>query len=176
MSEQEQRIQKSVLWIKAETLKPYEGNSRKHPQEQIEKIKASLVRFGWINPILIDEFNRVMAGHGRLQAGKELGHEKVPCLKVSGLSEAEFKAYVIADNRLAELAEWDDAILLKELQGLKDAGEIEATGFSLDSLEKLMEESAEPSAPSEFPDAEEGMKTEHECPKCGYKWSGGQKT
>jgi ParB-like chromosome segregation protein Spo0J len=93
-------------------------NPRTHSKEQVRKIAASIRRFGFRNPVLIDDDNNVVAGHGRLLAAAELGLETVPTLLISGMTEAERRAYIIADNRLAECAGWDDARLASELAAI----------------------------------------------------------
>lgn len=113
-------------------LKPYERNAKNHPAEQIEKIKKSILEFGFISPCLIDEQKRIIAGHGRVEAAKQLGFETVPCVYVEGLSEEQRRAYIIADNRLTELGGWDMDLVFEELEELEDMGfDIELTGFEL---------------------------------------------
>lgn len=115
-------------------LTPYSGNARKHPQSQIRKIAKSQRQFGWTNPILIDGEGTVLCGHGRLEAAKLNGDNKVPVIALEHLSEADRKAYIIADNRIAEEAEWSKATLRNELSGLAELGyDLEITGF--DTLE-----------------------------------------
>lgn len=123
-------------------LKPHPDNPRTHSKEQVRKIASSIRRFGFRNPILIDEDNNVVAGHGRLLAAAELGMEDVPTLLLSGMTEAERRAYLIADNRLAECAGWDDAKLASELAAIATLdGELDLalTGFDGGELEKLLE-------------------------------------
>src|ERR1700736_2314001 len=91
-------------------LTAYKGNARTHTKKQIRQIADSITRFGFCNPILIDDANQIIAGHGRVEAAKLLGLEGVPTLRIAHLSEAEKRAYVMADNRLAELAGWDREI------------------------------------------------------------------
>jgi DNA modification methylase len=126
-------------------LKPHPDNPRTHSKEQVKKIAASIRRFGFRNPVLIDDENRVIAGHGRLLAAAAIGLEQVPTLLVSDLTEAERRAYMIADNRLAECAGWDDAKLAAELAAIASLdGELELalTGFDGGALEKLLEQAA----------------------------------
>lgn len=126
---------KSVEMIEVSTLVPYSNNARTHSDEQIMRICRSIEEFGFVNPVLIDKNKRIIAGHGRTEAAKRIGLEKVPCLRVDGLTENQIRAYILADNRLAEDAGWDDEILRQELQELKDNGfEISLTGFSIDDL------------------------------------------
>lgn len=126
-------------------LIPYENNARTHTPEQIEKIAASIQEFGFINPIIIDANNGVIAGHARLQAAQSIGLDSVPVLRVEHLTEAQKRAYIIADNRLAEVgAGWDVELLRQELADLGDLGmDLELTGFDDIELGKLFDEHEE---------------------------------
>lgn len=124
-------------------LKPYERNARTHSEEQIKKIADSIKEFGFINPVLIDGDKNIIAGHGRVLGAKLLGMEEVPCLYIEDLTEAQKRAYIIADNKLALDAGWDEDILKEELTALNDMDfNIELTGFTLDDLE--LDEDMEP--------------------------------
>ncbi len=115
-------------------LTPYPKNARTHSKKQIRQIADSIQRFGFTNPVLIDDANMILAGHGRVEAAKQLGMDAVPCLRLSSMSEAEKRAYILADNKLALNAGWDDDILAGELELiLTDVGEIDIgiTGFSI---------------------------------------------
>jgi len=119
-------------------LKPHKGNARKHPRAQIAKIAESIKTFGWLTPILIDHDHTIIAGHGRVMAAKLLGLMSVPAIRVEHLSQGQVRAYMLADNRLAELAEWDKDTLEKELAELKSLDldfDLEITGFDLDQLD-----------------------------------------
>ena len=109
-------------------LIPYVKNSRTHSDEQVAQIAASIKEFGWTNPILIDGDNGIIAGHGRLMAARKLGHKEVPTIELKDLTETQKKAYIIADNRLALNAGWDNEMLTIELNDLL------ADGFALDIL------------------------------------------
>lgn len=116
-------------------LVPYERNAKIHNENQIEKIVKSIQEFGFLNPCLIDKDNNVIAGHGRVMAAKKLGWQKIPCLYIEGLTEAQRRAYILADNRLSELAEWDRDLISEELETLKAEGfDILLTGFSIDDI------------------------------------------
>ena len=116
-------------------LKPYENNAKIHGAEQVEKLKASIKEFGFLTPCLIDKEFNIIAGHGRVMAAKEIGMDKVPCVFIEGLTEAQRKAYTLADNRLGELGEWDMDVVVGELESLRDADfDIELTGFTLDGV------------------------------------------
>lgn len=124
-----------------EKLVPYKNNARKHPASQLRKIATSIQQYGFVQPLLVDENEReIIAGHGRLEAAKLLGLKVVPVIPVSHLSERQRHAYVIADNRLAELASWDEGILAEEINTLL-AGlpELPELGFSPRELEELLE-------------------------------------
>lgn len=121
-------------------LIPYVRNSRTHSDAQVAQIAASIKEFGWTNPILIDGENGIIAGHGRLLAARKLGQDKVPVIELAHLSEAQKRAYVIADNQLAMNAGWDTALLTLELVDLKDQGfDLDLLGFDPSELEKLLE-------------------------------------
>jgi len=112
-------------------LVPYANNARKHNDGQIKKIQSSLREFGFVNPVLIDKSYGIIAGHGRVEAAKREGIREVPCVMVEYLTEAQKKAYILADNRLAEDAEWDMDLVKIDLQELADADfDIDITGFS----------------------------------------------
>jgi ParB-like chromosome segregation protein Spo0J len=120
-------------------LIPYARNSRTHSDEQVNQIVASLNEWGFTNPLLLDENNQIIAGHGRLMAAKKAGYEKVPCMVAKGWTEAQKKAYVIADNKLALNSGWDDEMLAVEFQELEELGfNIELTGFDIGEIEELM--------------------------------------
>lgn len=123
-----------------ELVKPYYGNARTHSDEQVAQIAASIEEFGFTNPILIDRANVVIAGHGRLAAAVSLGLYEVPCLRLDNLSDAQRRAYILADNKLAENAGWDRSLLRLELFDLKNEGfDLGLTGFSDDELDALLD-------------------------------------
>lgn len=121
-----------MVEVALSSLKPYERNAKLHPTEQIERLKESIREFGFISPCLIDNENNIIAGHGRVEAAKSLGLESVPCVYVEGLTDAQRRAYILADNRLTELARWDEELVAIELEELADADfVVELTGFEL---------------------------------------------
>ncbi len=133
-----------IEYIALDKLSGYETNSRTHSTEQVAQIAASITEFGFTNPILIDEKNTIIAGHGRLEAAKRLDIDEAPCLRLSHLTESQKKAYVIADNKLALNAGWDDDLLRLEIQNLQDDGfNIDLLGFSDDELSNLFQEEEE---------------------------------
>src|SRR6266480_5644813 len=122
------------------SLRPYAGNARTHSPKQIRQIARSIERFGFNNPVLVDDDDQIIAGHGRVEAAKLLNMKTVPTVRLSHLSEAEKKAYILADNRLAEKAGWDNEILAIELQQLVDLGfDIDLTGFEPAETDLIIE-------------------------------------
>ena len=116
-----------------EALIPYARNSRVHSEEQVAQIAASMKEWGWTNPVLIDEDGGIIAGHGRVMAARKLGYDEAPCMVASGWTEAQKKAYVIADNKLALNSEWDVEKLQVEFEELKDLDfNLELLGFGED--------------------------------------------
>ena len=158
---------------KVDSLIPYVKNSRTHPDAQVAQIAASIKEFGWTNPILVDGDNGIIAGHGRLMAARKLGYKEVPTIELADLTETQKRAYIIADNRLAEIGGgWDETMLKQELDALKDIGvDLSTLGFSEVDIQKLYTKE-EPVAPEEFDTYDEKIDTEYCCPKCGYGWSG----
>ncbi|MCP5365715.1 MAG: ParB N-terminal domain-containing protein [Hyphomicrobiales bacterium] len=131
----------NVTYLNASELQPYVPNPRTHTKKQVRQIAESIRTFGWTNPILVDAEGGVIAGHGRLAAAKQLGIERVPIIRIEDMSEAQKRAYVIADNRLAELAGWDDELLAIELQALTEFDldfDIEITGFETAEIDTLI--------------------------------------
>ena len=113
---------KELVTLQVADLIPYERNPKTHPESQIQLLANSIREWGWTIPILVDEANTVIAGHGRLYAAKELGITEVPCLIAADWSEEQKSAYVIADNKLAEHGEWDSDLYFSELRAINDAG------------------------------------------------------
>jgi DNA modification methylase len=135
----------SIQYVSPDRLRPYAGNARSHSRKQLKLIADSITRFGFTNPILITDDFEVVAGHGRLQAAKSLGMKLVPVVALNSLSEADKKALIITDNRLAELAGWDRDMLAIEYQGLLDLHfeDLEVTGFSLGEIDTILDEASE---------------------------------
>jgi len=125
--------------VKLDALIPYARNSRTHSDAQVAQIAASIKEFGFTNPVLIDETGSIIAGHGRVMAARKLAIADVPSIRLTHLTEAQKKAYVIADNKLALNAGWDDEMLAVELTDLKDMGfNLDLTGFSADEIDALL--------------------------------------
>lgn len=124
--------------VPTDKLIPYINNARTHSKEQIAKLRSSLREFGFINPIIIDKDFNVIAGHGRLEASKAEGMKEVPCVFVEHFTEAQKKAYILADNRMALDAGWDDEILSIEMEELQNAGfDLDLTGFDEKEISDL---------------------------------------
>lgn len=148
-----------VIYRKTEDLIPYVRNARTHSDEQVARIAASIREFGWTNPILVDGDNGIIAGHGRLAAARKMGMTEVPTIELSGMTDVQKRAYILADNRLALDAGWDDELLAIELEELKDLNfDVSLTGFSPDEIDGLIdngEECAEESEDAELPETPE---------------------
>ena len=130
--------------VPIEKLVPYVNNARTHSPEQINKLRSSIREFGFINPVIIDRDFGVIAGHGRILAAKEERIDKVPCVFADHLSEAQKKAYIIADNRMAMDAGWDEKLLRVEIEALQaEAFDLSLTGFDEKELSKLFDDGTE---------------------------------
>ena len=122
--------------VAIDKLKPYEKNARTHSPEQVDKIAKSIEQFGFINPILIDGDYGIIAGHGRVMGAKQVGMTEVPCIFVEDLTDTQKRAYILADNKLALDAGWDDEILKAELNFLKEVNfDISLAGFDMDEID-----------------------------------------
>ena len=135
------KVNRNIELVPVEQLLPYKANARTHSRKQIRQIANSIERFGFTNPVLIDDQNGIIAGHGRVEAAKLLGLSGIPALRLSHLSAAERRAYIIADNRLAQKAGWDREILAIELQGLIDLDfDVGLTGFEVGQIDILLDD------------------------------------
>lgn len=125
--------------VDIDKLVPYARNARTHSKEQVKQIQASMREFGFINPVIVDKDYNLIAGHGRILAAKEEGIKQVPCVFVEHLTEAQKRAYILADNRLAMNAGWDDEMLAVELSDLQGEDfDLDLLGFDSDELDKLL--------------------------------------
>lgn len=130
-----------VAYVKLDKLTPYERNARTHSDAQIAQIAASITEFGFTNPILVDGDSGIIAGHGRLAAAKKIGMDKVPVIELSVLTEAQKRAYIIADNQLALAADWDKDILKVEIEELAGLDfDIALLGFDPAELSGILED------------------------------------
>jgi ParB-like chromosome segregation protein Spo0J len=152
-------------------LVPYANNPRLHSEEQVQQIAASMREFGQAQIVVVDEDGEIIAGHGRVLAARRLDLKKLLVGVAVGWTDAQKRAYRIADNKIALNSEWDGVLLKAELVELRDEGfALDLTGFDSESLVEFL---ADPTAPGEFKAYGEDVPTDHQCPKCGYKWSGG---
>ena len=120
-------------------LKPYAKNARTHSDDQIARIAASLIEYGWTAPVMVSDEDEIVAGHGRLLAAQHLGLSEVPVIRLGHLTPEQARAYRIADNRLSELSGWDDELLAAELHALNATGfDLDLTGFEGEELDRLL--------------------------------------
>jgi hypothetical protein len=130
--------------IEIEKLIPYARNSRTHSDEQVAQIAGSIREFGFTNPVLINKDGTIVAGHGRVMAARKLGMASVPCLRLGHLTESQVRAYVIADNKLALNAGWNEEMLAAELEALKKEGfDVNLTGFNHSEVEEILSDTGD---------------------------------
>ena len=158
----------NIVYQETNKLTPYARNSRTHSDEQVAQICASIKEFGWTNPILIDEEDGIIAGHGRLMAAQRLKEQQVPTIRLEGLTEAQKKAYVIADNKLALNAGWNEEMLAIELEDLEGMDyDLSLLGFSDEELNNIIQQDDEDGLTDDdaVPEVEENCVSEK-----GYVW------
>ena len=157
-----------IEYLPISQLHPFTGNPRKHPDDAIEKLVASIEHFGWTNPVLVDSAGRVLAGHARLKAAEKAGIDTVPVIRLP-LNGHDAELYVIADNKTAELTEWDWS-KLGDLFGELDTGDIDLalSSFDIEEIEGLIH-GLDTTIPADNKDIIEEVGS-NECPKCGFKW------
>lgn len=160
-----------VTYVATTDLIPYANNPRTHSDQQVAQVAASIQEFGFNNPILIDEHNSIIAGHGRLAAAQKLNMNLVPTILLEGLSEAQRKAYIIADNKLTENSTWDYELLEIEIDRLKEFDlDLDLTGFEPQELQDILGIGLEKKSEDvEFKEVSEAA-LNHECPKCGFEF------
>lgn len=165
----------SIKYKSTGELIPYINNSRTHSEQQVQQVAASIKEFGFTNPILIDDESGIIAGHGRLRAAQLLGLDDVPTITLKGLTEAQRKAYVIADNQLALNAGWDIDSLKLEIENLSELDfDISLLGFDDDLLQSILDANFEPNF-DPATEEEQGQLDELDpkwvdCPKCGHEF------
>jgi len=159
-----------VVYRRVDALVPSARNSRTHAEAQIAQIAGSIREFGFTNPVLIDEDNGIIAGHGRVLAAPRLNLDEVPCIVLAGLSDTQKRAYMLADNKLGLNASWDTELLALELQALEAlAFEMPVIGFTPDELKRFTDDfckQAPESGASEINPDEYTFA--HSCPRCGF--------
>lgn len=143
--------EKEYPFIDIAELKPYENNARLHPQEQIDKIVNSINEFGFITPVIIDENNTILVGHGRTQAAKQAGLEQVPYRRITNLTDEQKRAYILADNKLSDIAEWDEELLQMELENIS----LDMTAFGFEEFEINIDEDNNEVIEDEIPETPE---------------------
>jgi ParB-like chromosome segregation protein Spo0J len=155
-------------------LIPYARNTRTHSPEQVAQIAGSIREFGFTNPILIDAENGIIAGHGRVMAASKLGLAKVPCIRLAHLTDTQKRAYIIADNKLALNAGWDEEMLGLELADLRESDfDLGLLGFDNFAIEQFLNP---PERNDEAPESSggeidvDGMEMGCACPKCGFEF------
>jgi ParB-like chromosome segregation protein Spo0J len=164
MNETKQKIE----MMRTADLIPYARNSRTHSEAQVAQIAGSIREFGFTTPVLIDADNGIIAGHGRVMAAQLLGVDKVPCIRLSHLTDTQRKAYIIADNKLALNSGWDESMLGLELSDLREADfDLDLIGFDADEIEQALN----PEEPNFEPGTEDDQgkldeKNPIECPHC----------
>ena len=158
---------KELQSVEIAKIKPYKNNAKIHGKNQLKKLQESISEFGFLTPCLIDQEYNLIAGHGRVEAAKALGMKEVPCVFVEDLTEEQRKAYILADNKLSELAEWDLEILNQELAELSEAGmNISLVGFELNNeITQELNDGVEITIESL---GDENFK--YECPECGFRF------
>ena len=160
--------------IKTGDLIPYARNSRSHSEAQVAQIAGSIREFGFTNPVLIDAENGIIAGHGRVMAAGKLGLEKVPCIRLAHLTDTQRRAYVIADNKLALNAGWDEEMLALELAELREADfNLDLLGFDGDAIEDFLNPPEPDFAPGSEDDQGRLDQLEPKiitCPECKHKF------
>lgn len=174
-------MKNKMQMVEASKLVPYVNNARTHSAAQISKLRASIREFGFINPVIIDGNYGIIAGHGRVVAAQEEGLAEVPCVLVDHLTETQKKAYILADNRYAQDAGWDEELLRIEIEGLQaEDFDVSLTGFRDDEITDLFAlKDDEPDDPEgnnkEYGEEEFGDEEfEHECPRCGFRFNGSE--
>jgi ParB-like chromosome segregation protein Spo0J len=166
---------RSVESVPVDALKPYGRNARTHSESQLEQLVGTIRKLGFNDPLLVDESNMILSGHGRWEAAKRLGMTEVPCVRTVGMTDTEKRQAILAFNRIAQNAGWDNTLLSSELTALADMDiDLGVIGFEPAELDKLLNGPGDlPEMPSDFQEFDEEIATDHECPKCGYRWSGG---
>lgn len=163
--------------VDVEKLIPYARNARTHSDVQIAQIAASIKEFGFLSPVIISKDNTILCGHGRYYAAQKLGLEKIPCIQEDHLTEAQKRAYILADNKISQNAGWDEELLKVEIADLQGSDfDVALTGFEkyeitdLFAVEKLTREKVVKN--QEYDEEVFGDEEfEHECPRCGFKYN-----
>jgi ParB-like chromosome segregation protein Spo0J len=159
-----------IVFMPVAELQGYKQNARQHGEDQIAALMKSIKSFGFTAPVMISDEGTIIAGHGRVEAARRLHYSTVPCIRLSNLTEAQQKAYVIADNQLASMATWDWDMLAAEIDNLKDQDfDISTLGFTKEQLDEML------GSPDEIPEiadekVEKPDKDTAICPKCHHEF------
>ena len=160
-------LQHKINYIDVNNLTPYVNNSRTHSDIQVSQISSSIKEFGFLSPCLIDDKNGIICGHGRVLAAQKLNIKTIPCIEVKHLTEAQKKAYIIADNQLTLNSDWNIDLLKVEVEGLQELDfDIDLLGF--DDIDAFFNENIT-IIPDEFKDIDETEMAKL-CPKCGFEF------
>lgn len=165
-----------IEYVPIDTIKPYAGNAKLHPQEQIDQIKTSIDLVGFNDPIAIWKNGEIIEGHGRLLAAQQLGMTEVPIIRLDDLTDEQRRAYTLIHNKLTMNTDFDLEVMNLELAEIQEI-DMECFGFDVEPIDLNLsygdsEQSAtNESAPEEFKSFDEDMETKHCCPRCGYEWN-----
>ena len=165
----------AIEHVPTSDLIPYARNARTHSEQQVKQIAGSIQEFGFCNPVLIDTENGIIAGHGRVLAAQLLKLETVPCRRLSHLTDAQKRAYVLADNRIALSSGWDEEMLANELSDLHaDEFDMALLGFDADELARLLEfenkqQDEEPESSATEVDVDD-FQMQAKCPRCQFEF------
>jgi len=160
-----------VEQIAIEKLIPYANNARTHSDKQVAQIAASIREFGFNNPVLIDKQSSIIAGHGRVLAARKLELDSIPCIRLNHLSSTQRRAYIIADNKIAMNAGWDEELLALELTELTEFGvNMDLTGFTVDEIVSLKQPNFEAATEEEQGQLDQLDPKWVACPNCGKEF------
>jgi len=160
-----------VEQIAIEKLIPYANNARTHSDKQVAQIAASIREFGFNNPVLIDEQSSIIAGHGRVLAARKLELDSIPCIRLNHLSDTQRRAYMIADNKIAMNAGWDEELLALELTELTEFGvNMDLTGFTVDEIVSLKQPNFEAATEEDQGQLDQLDPKWVACPNCGKEF------
>lgn len=163
-----------IIYLSPNELTPYEHNARKHAEEDLSTIRASIEQFGFLDPIGIwGDKNIIVEGHGRQIVALEMGLNKVPCIRLDELTDEQRRAYALAHNKTTEMSKWDFSELESELDKLDEEFDMTEFGFNIisDESDESDEQNDQFEAPEGFREYGDDIKTEHKCPRCGYEWN-----
>lgn len=167
-------MKNNIILLSPTELTPYAKNARDHSESHILEIASSIQEFGWTRPIIIDELSTILAGHGRHLAALYLKIPQVPCIQIKGLSHEQKMAYILADNSLAEMSQWDEEALAQELIDLQSEDfDLSLTGFNFElneALEELEREERLMSTRDPIDYTENTKTQQHTCPHCSFNF------